>query len=524
MQNLLMRQPIAIKQQDNDVTIKKITTLIPILLIMILCGSGLTVTSCNKQTEEIEDDNYLASESVAITAFSLQPDLKVMKNLDSVYFSIDLEHGVVFNADSLPKGTNVTKLIPKITYPQSVTSAVIEMKGGTHREDGTTNYHTNSGDTIDFTADVTITLSTSGNAIQKTYKLKVNVHKEDPDTLYWDKLAAIKLPSRLPNPAAQKSVAYGKGVICLIEENDGTYTISDTGDIFGGVWNKNELALDFTPVVSSLTAAPDGTLYLTSEEGALLLSANGGATWNQTDYGWNRVIGMFGDTLLGINSEGSGRTMISWPRGAYPEIELPADFPINGFSSPIEFNNRWSPDPTIVVFGGYPYATSGFAPSWAFDGSQWVNIAEIPLPALSGLSVVSYYSYLNSASNGILKEFEVYLAFGGRDSAGNTNKTVYVSYDHGISWQTAQKYVQLPDNVEAGYMVDALSIGMTLESNLSDRWKKTGKRRIPFEINGDILSWNCPYIFLFGGYNDNDILNSDVRSGVLQRLTFAPLF
>lgn len=493
------------------------------LLILSTLVGFVVLSSCNAKEEDVIGDSNITTESVAITDFSLTADLRVMKNLDSVFFSIDLEHGVVFNADSLPKGTNVTKLIPKIKYPSSVKTATIEMTGGTHRT-GTVNYHSNSSDTIDFTGKVTLTLATANDAISKTYTLKVNVHKEDPDTIYWDKLAVNTLPSRLENPLAQKTVAYGKGTLALIEENDGTYTLSTADDIFAGSFIKEEVTPGFTPAIETLTASTEGDLYLLGDDGRLMTSTDG-KSWAQATSGWQNIIGFYGDTLLGISGDGTSTVMKSYPEGAFPEMALPADFPLTGFTSPIEFTNRWTPDPTIIIFGGYPFPTNGRSASWAFDGTEWVNIAENSMPALSGLSVMSYYSYLNSAVNGILKEFEVYLAFGGRDADGNNNETIYVSYDHGINWQRAQSYMQLPKEVTAGYMVDALSIDTLLESNLSNQWKSVAtKRRLPFEVEGEIIKWNCPYIFLFGGYDAKGILNPRIRSGVLQRLTFQPLF
>lgn len=502
---------------------KKLKVLLNFCAVILVAGIGVIATSCNAKDDEPEEiKDYITSESVAVTAFSLAPDIRIMKNLDSVFFSIDLEHGVIFNADSLPKGTNITKLVPKISYPASVTSAVIEMTGGEHRE-GTSNYYTNANDTIDFTGDVTLTLATSNNAISKTYKIKVNVHMEDPDTLYWDRMGTMELPSRRPGAKSQKSVAYNEGVFSLIEEADGTWTIAKTSDIFAGNWTKQQLVPGFTPNISTLTAGADDALYLLDDQGNLYNSTTG-ADWTKIASGWQNIIGLYGETILGLSLNGETLTMTSWPENAYPAIEMPAEFPLSGYTAPIEYTNRWTPDPTIIIFGGYPYPASGKSYSWAFDGTQWVNVAENALPALTGMGVVNYYSYLKSATNSLLKEFEVYLAFGGKDPNGNINDTVFVSYDHGINWQKAQNYMQLPAGISSGYMVDAISMSTVMDGNLSDRWNLQSKRRLPFEIDGNMILWECPYIFLFGGYDKDMTLNGRIRSGVLQRLTFVPLF
>ena len=482
----------------------------------MILGIGIIVSACNEKDEDVINDNYVTTESVAVTNFALAPDIKIMRNLDSVFFSIDLDHGVIFNADSLPKGTKISALVAKISYPSSVTSAVIEMSGGTNRE-GTINYFSNATDTIDFTGDVTLTLGTSKNAITKTYTIKVNVHKEDPDTLYWDRMGEMSLPSRMPGPKAQKSVVFDGGVVSLIEESDGSYTLASCSDIFAGRWSKEAAGFSFVPVIESLTASPDGSLYILAGT-YLMQSADGGHSWTRVASGWDRIIGNYGSALLGA----SGTSMISWPENAVSSVQLPDGFPVSGYSQPVEFSNRWTTEPTIVLFGGKRADGQLSASSWAFDGSQWTDISDNSLPALEGLSVVDYYSYLNSSSNGLIREFEAYLAFGGRDSSGNLNNTVYVTYDHGINWYRAQSYMQLPEGLQCGYMLDALTLGTSMESNLSDRWKV--KRRLKYEIDGDVIRWNCPYIFLFGGYGSDMSLIPAIRSGVLQRLTFVPLF
>lgn len=489
-------------------------------IALMACMAAGAMVSCNASEDDVDNDTvHVTSESVAVTNFSLSPDTRIMRNLDSVFFSIDLEHAIIYNADSLPKGTNITKLVPVIKYPNSVTSAVIEMTGGTHRE-GTVNYFSNANDTIDFTGDVTLTLGTSKDAITKTYTLKVNVHKEDPDTIYWDRMGEMDLPSLGKDPIAQKSVKLGSGVFSLIQESDGSYTASTTPDIFLENWTTNEVSLSFTPQIETLTSGMDG-LYILDTDGNVWQSESG-SSWEHVEdaSGWSQIIGMYGQSLLGI----SNGLLVSLPEGAVPAIiSMPEDFPVSGYSNPIEFSNRWTSEPTIVLFGGVTASGKLSTASWAFDGSKWTDISNTALPALDGISVVDYYSYLKSDSNSLLKEFEAYLAFGGRDSLGNLNTTVYITYDHGINWQKAQKFMQLPDDVMAGYMVDALTIGTSMQSNLSDRWK--ARRRLPFEIEGDVIRWDCPYIFLFGGYDaDKTTLCSRIRSGVLQRLTFTPLF
>ena len=48
-------------------------------------------------------------------------------------------------------------------------------------------------------------------------------------------------------------------------------------------------------------------------------------------------------------------------------------------------------------------------------------------------------------------------------------------------------------------------------------------KKLPYTVDGMTISWDCPYIFLFGGYTEGGGFNPTIRRGVLTRLTFAPI-
>ena len=67
-----------------------------------------------------------------------------------------------------------------------------------------------------------------------------------------------------------------------------------------------------------------------------------------------------------------------------------------------------------------------------------------------------------------------------------------------------------------------------MESDLADAWTRaavtsTGMRKIAYDIDGYDISWECPYIFLFGGHTADGRLSNTVWRGVLERLRFTPL-
>ena len=79
------------------------------MLATLLAAMGFA--GCNSEKEDIATVSY---SSVAVEGFSLAADDSVLANLDSVFFTIDLNNALIFNADSLPVGTDVSKLVVKV--------------------------------------------------------------------------------------------------------------------------------------------------------------------------------------------------------------------------------------------------------------------------------------------------------------------------------------------------------------------------------------------------------------------------
>ena len=226
--------------------------------------------SCNDDS----GDPYVEtlSSSTAVTAFSLVDDNDVMDNLDSVFFTIDLKNAEIYNADSLPMGTDVSRLRVSMTYA-AASSATFTVTGGTVTKDKTFSY--SDEDSIDFTGDVKFTIVSQDLTARRTYSIKVNVHKVEPDSLYWNRLARRDLPSYSSNPLAQKTVQYKGEAYCLIKEAS-SYVLSTSSDLGLNRWTKKRITLPFVADVKSFTAAEDA-LYILDNNKAMYKSAETGA-------------------------------------------------------------------------------------------------------------------------------------------------------------------------------------------------------------------------------------------------------
>lgn len=482
---------------------------------------------CNSKEETDEDDaiNYVET-TTAVTGFRLSADSKRMAHMDSVFFSIDLDEGVIWNQDSLPKGTDITRLVPVVTFSRQMSAVSITVKGATTMADSTFNYKDSPNDSIDFSGTTVMSVTAPDGTSKRDYRIKINVHTIDIDSLAWSDTAVSPLPSRLGAPRRQKSVDLSGTALCLLEESDGSYTLSRNADLYSAQWEKTELTPGFTPAIESLTAA-GRRLYMLDSEGTLHTSADGLA-WENTGERWASIICGFGEAALGIRTDGEGLTHCHYPADA-PVADGPvaADFPLTGHTNGGTFTTKWSATPVVLICGGRMASGELTGATWGFDGQRWTPISEHATPPMEGATLVPYYVFRPA---GIFKKdcYDGWLVVGGRLADGSYNRTVYMSDDNGVNWRKGSELTNLPDYLPATTGSDNIVMTTRLSSNLSDAWKTgdpaaKGRRAPGYDVDGDTLSWECPFIYLIGGYRADGSLSDSIWRGALVRLRQAPI-
>lgn len=473
----------------------------------------------------------MPSSTAAVTQFKLKsmPDsiTKAGIPLDSVFFSIDLNRGVIFNADSLPMGTRLDKLIPVITYTSSASEVKLKYFNGV--KDVETDYKESPNDTVNFSGYVTLSIKAEDKEVTKDYKIKVNVHKVNPDSLMWDRLAVTSVPSRLENPVQQKTVRYWGSTYSLIAENDGTHTLAVAIDLIAGEWSKYPVAFDFDPDVRTFCGSPSGLGIL--DTSGVLYTSDDGLQWENTGLVWTNIIGCYNTAILGLRSEGGRMIHTSWPASAgFAEMPAAGDFPVEGYSDFVQFSNKWTTLPIGFLTGGCLADGSLTEKTWGFDGDRWEVLSHDMMPAVKGASVVPYFVYRKTSSSLVQTEFSVWMLIGGELADGKANRRVFVSYDNGVNWYAASEGMQLPSHFPGLRQLDALMVEWPKKASLEDNWSRAGTgnkvpmARVKYEVDDYEVYWDCPYIYVFGGITDTGAFNSLVWRGVLNRLTFIPQF
>lgn len=487
--------------------------------------AGAAFVGCNSDYTPSE----YTSTNVMISSFSLTQDDSVLQGLDSVVFSIDLVNGRIFNADSLPFGTKINKLVPVIRVYESASAVTLRVPRA-NGSDTTINYIENSTDSIDFSNGpviVSVTSYSGTNSLQ--YRVQVNVHKEIGDTMVWTDAATAPMASQLPNPTAQKTV----------RNTNGLYTLTGDGSSFS-LMHAQRPESQWEPIATSIPAGADVSSFTASDNAFYILasgqlySSADASVWTPTGQMWDYIYGIYSNHVLG-----STKATGEWKFAQYPSkiapTDMPADMPVRGTSALLEYSIPMSEFPLAFFVGGERADGTLTNGTWAFDGSTWTEISLQPVPeALKGMTVVPFYNYRNVKKED--SKIDAILAFGGTDSEG-VNRKVYMTYDFGMTWYKAPVSMQLPKSVPATYNAQAYTFVSVFGSRAASGWTPLDLGyRIPANAimtpwpsvpsgraTEPVTTWDVPFIYTFGGIKGDGELERSVWKATINRLTFKPI-
>lgn len=504
----------------------------PIYLLLGMMFASV-LFSCGDDDDTPISDSMLSS--VAVTAFSLEADDSILENLDSVFFTIDLNKAEIYNADSLPKGTNVSHLAISMTYV-NCSSAEFHVTGGKVMKDSTFVY--SSGDSIDFTGDVKFTIVSQDLSAKRTYTIKVNVHQMEPDSLYWNRTSRRNLPAYSIAPKAQKTVQKGDSLYCMIHDIE-TYVLAVTGEPAANQWIQTKLTFPFEPKIETFTATSDA-LYMLDADNELYTSTNG-LSWTACGTSWYSISGSYDNRLLGVIYEDGVYKHTEYPMSAgFVPYQVPDNFPISDVSPMVTISSKWAVSEQRMIIGGVTAYGEVIGDTWGYDGKEWGKISQKAMTPVKGATLIDYYYFsVDTENNWAVTEYPMLFAMGGMLSDGSVSKTVYISSDRGIKWNKAGDLMQLPIYIEAFANAQAFVYNSTLttegRSTSSTGWIDMPATKLPMwysiyeaapqsRVTTAITSWECPYIYLFGGTDRYGNLHNNIWRGVVNRLSFKPLY
>lgn len=491
------------------------------------------ISACNSDSDSfVSTSNY---SDCSVSSFSLVRDDSVIKGLDSVFFSIDLVNAEIFNADSLPMGTKVDKLLISVGTSSASGCNLTYRIPGTNR-DTTVSYIDSPKDSINFAdGPVKMQIVSYDGLAKRDYTIKVNVHTVATDTLFWDQAARSSLPGNISSPTVQKTVEFDGKVYCLT--SDGTRaSLASTANPYYNDWTVSDVNLPADADVSSFAASTEA-FYITDVTGRLFESADA-KTWNQTEAYMNHIYGGYAGTLLGARKDSDGWKYVTYP--ASTETAVPAEAPVSGTSQVVLYESKWSSLPLAVCVGGRTAAGRLTGATWGYDGEIWSKISLRDIDEREDLALFPYFTLRTVSGFWRVTDRPTLIAVGGRynSTAGSVvSKSIYVSYDQGLTWDIDTGYLALPDYIPdfAGAQGVVVSTELGQVPRSVDGWTPFAGNRMPVwatpvpfartsRVSTAVTEWECPFIYLFGGENKAGDLYNTVWRGVIRRFTFKPLY
>lgn len=452
------------------------------LISIFICVSSV-MTSCLK-----DDDNSIVYPTDAtIYSFSIN-DIKttIIRNKDTVSFtvdskdypfSIDQKAGLIFNSDSLPVRTDVSKVSLNITTA-----------GGPvyYQKNGKDTIWT-SADSLDFSNSSSVkpviftVYSPDLQSATRQYKVWINVHKQYPDSLQWDPVRSSDFPGASIT-GKQKAVLLDNTLYVFAQVGQGV-KVTSTSVRDGRDW---EPLADLNGIASTADYASviafDHKLFITA--GGKAYTSVDGTNWELTPSPEIRTfVSSFTNNpvsstrlypqdkrLIGI----SGENFIQTSDGASWNLSgpVPGNFPVDHFAATPAYISNSNPDVERVSVIGTVAGIDTAAVSWTILSNERSYIQLSPsydsadnCPKLENLSLIRYDDLL--------------YAFGGKgiyNPSIEAFEAFYVSEDNGIYWKKVTGNLSFPIQFlgreeSFSYVVDQDNFIWIMWSGSTEVWK-----------------------------------------------------
>ena len=423
------------------------------LLIAMLLGILASCTTTDDTTVTLYEDAAITSFTLGTLNRNVNGVKSTVKGSDYL-FHIDQNKRFIYNTDSLPLGTDVTKVVCGITTYNNSHPYIIST-------DGTYMTYYSSTDSIDFTTPRNFrVISSSGNGFTD-YTVWVNAHQKDPDAFVWQKMTSIPVMTGLRTLAFNDRIyVFGNegGTTKAYYTEDGTswtpatlpiltdadawknvvanvdsLYIMDGKDIYRSadvdIWHEDESELPDGITLQRLLGASTNEVYAMDTDGALITKYCDSQlpVWieagDETDGSFDALPTQdftmvsyplyLSDSTDYVLMAGNQKTGDTWNGRLWRRI---VDYSETGIMSLLEEYIA------TLVDGKEDY------PEWI---RKWTyvdraNDHRYELPALENIQLLRYD--------------DVLLAFGGKglqDTSVEALRTIYTSRDNGITWKAS---------------------------------------------------------------------------------------
>ena len=393
----------------------------------------LVATSCLDGVEEVTLSPYAVLKSFSIGDITSEYPAFTSEGLDttetktvlgsSYVFSINQQTGEVFNADSLPYGTEVDSVMINMQlsgYAQIYVDSTDSYEGFL------------TTDLIDFTTPRKFRITSADSEYHRDYTVSVNVHQVEPEMMKWsDEYLSdnVLVPLR---------ALEFDGKMCLFGKKDTELLLATTVMFGAPSWVCEAITGLPETVDFSTVHCFSGALYVVAGDG--LYTSLDGKVWSLC-YGGSGLIAIVGA------SDDEGRMWVASDSGLLTTVdgvsfesagEVPAGFPLYGVSTASYAMTHNRNIVRYVVVGYSDKEKSGKATVWSKLSTEavWVRYENennvYSCPSLKDLTVFRYDGFLYAVGGAGVAQGEDVDAF----------DSFYISRDNGITWKAPKGFYQ----------------------------------------------------------------------------------
>ena len=392
----------------------------------------LTFASCLGDGDNSE---IIYSPDAEIISFSIQND-SIVKGLDAIKFSIDQINGEIYNKDSAAYGLKLTDRVI-LTYSTASGSEILNI---TNIAEGDSVW-VKSGDSIDFTKPLKFrSYAITGDT--KEYNVKFNIHKVDPDSIWWKQVNKdLEFLDYGVYVTDKKAFIFNDIFYCFTHRfgNLSGYTLTcvNISSDMGVNWKSTNVNGIFEPNLSQMQQYGDELFVCSSRDHLYKAALNDNfTTWTPVPSAYS-IKNIFGTLTLDIKNkkevlvlavEQAGKKYFATYDGISisldddTQYEVPSEFPTEAFSS---ISHTRANVGRLTVAGGDKSAV------WeTMNGFQWTQLGVLP-SQIQGANVFLYddkFYLLNGITN------------------GKYNDAVYTSVNQGLTWSLAPSKTYLPSS------------------------------------------------------------------------------
>ena len=400
--------------------------------LLLLLALVLLASSCSEKDNVVSTSN----DYCYISSVILGNVKRKVQNTNVTFSAVDYEMTInqrtnnIENRDSLPYGSQLSRVIATIHFDGSTLA---------YREKGSNSEWTsyNATDSLDLTKPLELFLTSNDNQSSRIYTLKVNVHQQEGDSLFWKQ--CDNNVAELTDMTDMKAFVLKDKLFVLGQKTSGITLAERSSTETEGEWTETLVTdLPATTDIQTLRQYED-MLYLSTNDGSIFSSADAKG-WRQEGSTYSAPLKLIEKTEKYYYAISEGKILRSADALIWEEETLDTDATmlpttdIRALSAEqANGNNR------IILVG--QSANSDNAVVWnkmwndseQEENAEWIYFPithdnNIPCPRLEYLNLLSYDGKC--------------IAFGGAsiDNSKKALETMYVSQDYGITWRPDKEH------------------------------------------------------------------------------------